>query len=269
MNDKNKNLLNSTLSLGNQEAEQFIEILDLPDEEFDATYPMFKDKIKEIYQSEFFQKQTRERMQILPQFDLEETRKAVGAMLEDIDNDETLSANKKEMLHLMFDSTLEVVENLITSGRTTIPVKITKLNPEAIIPQYAHPTDAGADICAIEEIAIEVGETKAIPTGLAVAIPSGYMIQVYPRSGLSAKTGLRIANSIGIIDTDYRGELKVLITNTGSTKYVIDKGMKIAQLIIAAVPMIKWEEVNSVEELGKTERGAGGFGSTGVSAKAE
>lgn len=269
MNDSNKKLFSSIPDMGGEAAEQFIQILELPDDQFDATYPYFKEKIKEIYQSETFQNQNLERMKLLPPVDLEEERKVVQEMLDDIDADESLSPNKKEMLHLMFGSTLEIIEQLVVSGRTSISVKITKLNPEAIIPQYAHPTDAGADICAIEETLIEVGETVAVDTGLAVAIPPGYMIQIYPRSGLSAKTGLRIANSVGIIDTDYRGPLKVLITNTGSTKYVIDKGMRIAQLVIAATPMIKWEEVETVDDLGKTERGTGGFGSTGESAQAE
>lgn len=167
----------------------------------------------------------------------------------------------------MLDAVLSVYETLLTSGRKNIKVKITKLNPDAIIPEYAHPTDAGCDVCAIEETKIEAGETKIVKTGLAIAVPAGYEVQVRPRSGLSLKSPLRIANAPGTIDADYRGEVGIIVTNTGDIPYVVDKGMKIAQFLIAPTPMIQWVSVNSVEELGSTNRGAGGFGSTGVVSK--
>ena len=103
---------------------------------------------------------------------------------------------------------------------------------------------------------------KIVKTGIAVAIPAGYEIQIRPRSGLSLKSKLRIANAPGTIDTEYRGEIGIIMTNTGDVPYVIDKGMKIAQMVIAPTPMIKWNEVTTVEELGTTDRGADGFGST-------
>ena len=203
-------------------------------------------------------------MRLLPPVDLEEERKVVQKMLDDIDADESLSPNKKEMLHLMFGSSLETIEQLVVSGRTSISVKIKKLNPDAIIPSYANPTDAGADISAIEDTTIEPNETKIIKTGIAISMPTGYMIQIYPRSGLSAKTGLRIANSVGIVDASYNKEIGVIITNTAATPYTIEKGARIAQLVIMPVPMIKWEEVEELEDSGR-----GGFGSTGTSAIAE
>ena len=165
------------------------------------------------------------------------------------------------MLTTMFDSSLDLIEKLINTERNIIPVKIKKLNPDAIIPTYANPTDAGADVSAVEETRIEAGETKIVKTGLAVSMPKGYMIQVYPRSGLSAKTGLRIANSVGIVDATYNKEIGVIITNTAATPYTIEKGTRIAQLVIMPVPMIKWEEVEELEDSGR-----GGFGSTGISA---
>lgn len=241
----------------------FLAILDLPDEQFDQTYPLFKNQISEIYRSPKYQEQALERLKFLPPMNIEEERATVQSILNTIDEDETLSDNKKEMLHIMFDSTLEAIEQLSVNSRLSIQVKIVKLSPDAIIPEYAHPSDAGADICAIEETKIEPGETKIVKTGIAVAIPAGYEIQIRPRSGLSLNSPLRIANAPATIDSDYRGEIGIIIWNTDDIPYVIDKGMKIAQMLIAPTPMISWVEVNSIEELGETKRGTGGFGSTG------
>lgn len=175
-------------------------------------------------------------------------------------------AEKKDFLKTIITYSFDITSKMIENPRERIYVKITKINPNAIIPQYAHPTDAGADVCAVEETKIEAGETKIVKTGLAMAIPAGYEIQVRPRSGLSLKSGLRIANAPGTIDSEYRGEVGIIITNTGETAYAIEKGMKIAQLVIAPTPMIQWEEVDTIDELGETSRGTGGFGSTGTTA---
>lgn len=268
MNNVLKDRFNGMPQLDKGSTEAFIAILELPDDEFDASYPLFKDKIIELYHSPSYQEQNLERLKFLPPVNIQEEKAEVEQILAEIDADDTLSPNKKEMLHIMFDSTLEVIEQLVITSRTSIDVKIVKLNPDAIIPQYAHPTDAGADVYAVEDTKIEAGETKIVKTGIAVAIPAGYEIQIRPRSGLSAKTKLRIPNAPGTIDTEYRGEIGVIIQNTGDTAYVIGKGMAIAQMLIAPTPMIKWTEVQSVEELGETARGDGGFGSTDKTANA-
>ena len=261
-----KNELKETFSampgLDKDTGSQFIELLELPDEQFDAVYPMFKESINKTYKTREFQEKMLQQMELMPIDDVEEERKVIESFVNEILADDTLSDNKKELLSMMFYSVLEVFEELIKNGRTSIEVGIVKLNPEAIIPEYAHTTDAGADVCAVEETKIEPGETKIVKTGIAVAIPAGYEIQVRPRSGLSLKSGLRIANAPGTIDTEYRGEIGVIMTNTKDIPYVIEKGMKIAQLVIAPVPMIKWREVATIEQLGTTSRGAGGFGST-------
>ncbi|HAA43562.1 MAG TPA: dUTP diphosphatase [Ruminiclostridium sp.] len=149
---------------------------------------------------------------------------------------------------------------------------------DAIIPTYANEGDAGMDVYAAEDVLIEPGETVIVPTGIKFAIPKGYEIQVRPRSGISYKTPLRIANSPGTIDSGYRGELGIIITNTserndyplieinsdGNKKgtYKIKKGDRIAQIVLQAVPRINFVKVDSVKDIG-TDRG-GGFGSTGV-----
>ena len=131
------------------------------------------------------------------------------------------------------------------------------------IPEYAQNGDAGMDVRASETVCVYPGETKIIKTGLFVAIPQGYELQVRPRSGMSAKTNIRIANSPGTIDSNYRGEIGVIVDNTGNDEYYINVGDRIAQLVLNKVPTIRWYPVENIEALGETNRGAGGFGSTG------
>lgn len=132
----------------------------------------------------------------------------------------------------------------------------------AIIPEYKTSGAAGCDVCAFlsEDIVLKTGEYKMIPTGLSFAIPEGYEIQVRPRSGLAAKNGVTVLNTPGTIDSDYRGEVKVILINLGKEDFVIKNGERIAQLIVAPVTIGNFI---SVSELDSTERGAGGFGSTG------
>ncbi len=128
------------------------------------------------------------------------------------------------------------------------------------LPHYATDGAAGMDIVSAEDVTIAPGARHAVATGLSVAIPQGYEIQVRPRSGLAFKHGITVPNTPGTIDSDYRGELKVLLINHGAEDFVIARGDRVAQLVIAAVTQGSWAEV---EELGTTARGAGGFGSTG------
>ncbi len=134
------------------------------------------------------------------------------------------------------------------------------INPN---PEYAQDGDAGMDIRASEPVCVYPGETKIIKTGLYVAIPKGYEIQVRPRSGMSARTNIRVSNSPGTIDSNYRGEIGVIVDNIGNDEYYINVGDRIAQLVLNKVPSIRWYPVENVEALGETNRGAGGFGSTG------
>lgn len=135
----------------------------------------------------------------------------------------------------------------------------------AIIPEYKTSGAAGADVCAFlsEPVAIKSGEFAMIPTGLSFAIPEGYEIQVRPRSGLAAKNGVTVLNTPGTIDSDYRGEVKVILINHGKDAFTVNNGDRIAQLIVAPVTQGVFEKT---DELDSTERGEGGFGSTGVNA---
>lgn len=143
-----------------------------------------------------------------------------------------------------------------------IQVQIKKLNPNAEVPQYMTTGSAGCDIkaCMPEALEIKPAQRVAVPTGLAFGIPEGFEIQVRPRSGLSIKQGLTVVNSPGTIDCDYRGEVMVLMINLGTESVRVQPGDRIAQLVVQKVDQIRWQQV---DELTKTERGSGGFGSTG------
>ena len=132
------------------------------------------------------------------------------------------------------------------------------------LPRYATAGAAGMDVLAAEDVTLAPGARHAVATGLAVAIPPGYEIQVRPRSGLALKHGVGVPNTPGTIDSDYRGELKVILINHGEESFAIRRGDRIAQLVLAPVTLAQWNEVG---ELDDTARGAGGFGSTGGHAK--
>lgn len=132
------------------------------------------------------------------------------------------------------------------------------------LPHYATSGAAGMDVVSAEDVTLAPGARHAVATGLAVAIPPGYEIQVRPRSGLALKHGITVPNTPGTIDSDYRGELKVILINHGSEPFVIARGDRVAQLVLAPVTQARWIEV---PELDATDRGAGGFGSTGGHAR--
>ncbi len=139
-------------------------------------------------------------------------------------------------------------------------VKITKLCPDAIIPTYGTEFSAGADLYSVTEVTIAPGETAFLGTGIATAIPQGLVGLVYARSGMACKRNLAPANKVGVIDSDYRGEIKVALHNHGNVPQTVQKGERIAQLVIAPYLRAEYEEVDSLDD---TKRGQGGFGSTG------
>ncbi|MFD1765438.1 dUTP diphosphatase [Sphingorhabdus buctiana] len=144
-----------------------------------------------------------------------------------------------------------------------VEIRVKRLNNGAglPLPVYASAGAAGMDICAAEAVKLKPGARFAVPTGFAVAIPHGYEIQVRPRSGLALKHGITCLNTPGTIDCDYRGEVKVILANLGEEVFEIERGDRIAQLVVAPAPQAL---VTEVETLDETARGAGGFGSTGV-----
>ena len=143
-----------------------------------------------------------------------------------------------------------------------VNLTIKRLDDDVELPRYAYPGDAGLDLRSNADLVLEPFERKLIPTGLAIAIPEGYAGFVQPRSGLALKQGLSFPNTPGLIDSHYRGELKVVAINLDpQNPILINKGDRIAQLVIQEVPVVNLVEV---KELDETDRGSGGFGSSGV-----
>ena len=141
-------------------------------------------------------------------------------------------------------------------------LKFKRTNPQAQLPSYAHPSDAGMDIRSCEDLVIPAGKRALVHTGLVMMLPPMYEAQVRPRSGLALKKGITVLNTPGTIDAGYRGEVGVILANFGEEDFVIKSGDKIAQVVIA--PVTQPSEIVEVEDVDETDRGAGGFGSTGV-----
>lgn len=249
----------STAALDKNSLDAFISLLELDDAKFDAMYPTMKESIKQGFEDPSVRTELLTSLRRTPIRDIEQEKAGAQEFIENIKNADDLSENKKEFLITIIEYGILSVIELYNNPREKIKVQIQKITDNAVIPKYAHATDAGADVYAIEETIIAPGETELIKTGLKMAIPKGYEVQVRPRSGLSLKTGLRVANAPGTIDASYRGELGIIMTNISKDTYTIEPGDKIAQLVIAPTPMMDFEEVSSLDE---TERGEGGFGST-------
>ena len=146
---------------------------------------------------------------------------------------------------------------------TEVQIEIKALNEAAKIPSYAYSGDAGMDLRASESLTLQPFERALVPTGLAIALPEGYAGFVLPRSGLAIKHGITVVNTPGLIDSNYRGELKVILQNTNPhVSFTIHVGDRIAQLVVMPVPHMSF---TPVDVLSNTERGEGGFGSSGVS----
>jgi dUTP pyrophosphatase len=141
-----------------------------------------------------------------------------------------------------------------------IELPITRLRDDAVVPERAYAGDAGLDLAACERVELGPGERALVGTGLAVAIPEGYAGFVQPRSGLAARHGVSVVNSPGLVDSGYRGELRVVLLNTDpSERFVVEPGMRIAQLVVLPIPEV---ELVEVDELPGSERGVRGFGSS-------
>ena len=142
-------------------------------------------------------------------------------------------------------------------------IQIKRVSEKVLIPKYETEGSSGMDIAAYIEknITIEPGDKALIPTGFTLSIPKGYEVQIRPRSGLAAKKNISVLNTPGTIDSDYRGEIKVILVNFGKKKFVVENGTRIAQMVVCPVVQVTLQEVKNLSE---TKRGPGGFGSTGT-----
>lgn len=205
-------------------------------------------------------------------------------LVNEIDIITDLTAPKRDFLKKLLRGINTAISETEGIAKRYIQIPFVKCHPDAKMPEYAHPDDSGMDVYAVNDYVIHPGETKLIPTGIKVAVPNGYEIQIRPKSGRALKTKMRIANSIGTVDAGFRGELQVIIENIESpikditydfddngrpiitsilrgSDMTIGKGEKFAQLVLMEVPKAV---LFQVENLDDTERGNGGFGSTNL-----
>lgn len=263
--------------------EEFAVMLTLPDEHFQLLAPIFLRELEKGYHN-INDQMTMVQAMNLAGIRAEDARTEYVKICQQIDEElgDVLSFPKRDFLKQILGMTYNAVAEAEGTSKRTILIPIEYCHSDAKMPAYAHLTDSGMDVFAIEDITIAPGETKLIPIGIKVAIPAGYELQVRPKSGRCLKTKLRVANTPGTIDAGYRDEIGVIIDNIEpfikeadidengrlynvlfGSSYTIGKGEKFAQLVLAEVPKAVFYEVEHVNEISNDGRN-GGFGSTGV-----
>ena len=268
-------------------AEMFGALLAMPDKEFEAIAPVLLDEINRTLNN------PSDRITLVAAmteqgYNGEDLTETFEEICKEIDSQLTeMSQIKKDWLKQLMGLTINAINETEGISKRFIRIPYEKCHEDAKVPAYAHETDSGMDVYALEDITLAPGEQKIIPIGIKVALPAGYELQVRPKSGISAKTKLRVANTPGTIDAGYRDEIGVIIENVEppirsiaidfaespndfipigaiefGRSYTIGKGQKFAQLVLSEVPKAVLYEVESVGEIGE-DRG-GGFGSTGL-----
>ena len=282
-------ILDSTTGGQNNGLEQMGALLALPDKEFDVLQGFVIEELERHLNS------SSARLAVIAALqsegvDIGELAVSLDSIYEEIDTQLSAEMDEKrrDFLKKILLTIINAIMDEVGTSKRQVQIGIELCHPDAKIPEYANPGDAGMDIFAIEDCEIKPGETKLIPTGLKVEIPYGYELQVRPKSGRALKTKMRVANSPGCVDAPFRGEVCVIVDNIEppirdityelddngrpvitsilhGSSFFINKGEKIAQLILNEVPKVSFVQVEHVNN--NTERGEGGFGSSGLQAK--
>ena len=263
--------------------EEVATLLSLPQEQFSILAPIFLEELEKTYTNVNNQMEMVQMMNLLG-FKSGDVHQEYFALCESIDTElsKTFDAPKRTFLKRMLSITYNALAEAEGIAKKTILIPLEYCHEDAQMPAYAHLTDAGMDVYALEDITIMPGETKLIPLGIKVALPKGYELQVRPKSGRCLKSKLRIANAPGTIDAGYRDEICVIVDNIDSfvkhadvgadgtlcnvkfgRSYTIGKGEKFAQLVLSEVPKALFYEVDDVHMIENDGRD-GGFGSTGL-----
>lgn len=177
--------------------------------------------------------------------------------------DEDYQTQIMESLGVSADD-LNQIEKDTIKMMTSKTIRVKRIHPDAVLPEYAYPSDSGFDLYSVEEINIPAFGRALVPTGICVEIDENLEIQVRPKSGLAINQGLTVLNTPGTVDSGYNGEIKVIVFNTNNGMVTIKKGMKIAQAVLCPVMNGKYVIIDEVDELGLKDRGSNGFGSTGI-----
>lgn len=266
--------------------EELSMLLAMPEEQFALLAPIFLDELQKSMNN------TNDRLFLAQALNasgqtIEELQASMDVLYSQVDKilDTSISKQKKDFLKRLLAITYNCISETEGVAKKIIQIPIETCHPDAKIPTYANIGDAGLDIYAVDDFVINPGETKLIPTGLKVAIPYGYELQVRPKSGRALKTKMRVANTPGTIDSGYRDEIGVIIDNIEppikdivyefdengrpiitsilhGSPYIIGKGEKFAQLVLNEIPKVSFFEVEKISEI-EGDRG-GGFGSSGL-----
>ena len=239
----------------------FNTIQELPDESVELILPQIESEFKKLVDEEDLVNKTK--TEFLEQgytiADIQSIKESYDNIANDYFKIVSPTSPKGRYISSLINVYKDILDKIIKEGFSrVVNVKVEKLNEQAIIPEYAHFSDAGADLFANAEIEVAPNETKIIPTGLKFEIPNGYEVQVRPRSGMSVKTNTKVV--FGTVDSDYRGEIGIMLTNYGQEPYIVHQGDKIAQAVI--MPTYHGNFL-IVDKLTETERGENGFGSSG------
>ena len=268
---------------GNDVFNSMIQLLDTPDDEFVLLAPGIMQAFEQSLNNPNDKIALTQALNALG-YKGEDLTENFLQVVEEIDKME-YSIPKKDFLKQLFGALANAVNDTEGISKRMVQIPIELCHEDAKIPQYAHISDSGLDVYALEDITIHPGETVLVPTGIKVALPPGYELQVRPKSGRALKTKLRVANTPGTIDQGYRDEIKVIVENIESpikdieydfnddgniiiksvlhgSDFMIGKGEKFAQLVLMEVPKAAFYRVDNVQEIGE-DRG-GGFGSTGI-----
>lgn len=239
-------------------------IVEMPDETFNELAEGMYKSFDRAFNSVSYRNMIANELSMFSEEELEREKEGYYIVTELVEKLET-SEEKRKLINYICDLSFGAMKEYIIDPTEHIQVIYEKLNEDAIVPTYAHLGDAGADLYAAEDVVAKVGEVTFVHTGIALKIPKGYEGQVRPRSGMSAKTKIRVANAPGTIDSNYRGEVCILVDNYGSAPYVIKKGDRVAQIVFNKVPTADFIEGTVKTEVDNT-RGEKGFGSSGTAA---
>ena len=272
---------------GKELMESISTLLALPDEQFEILAPGILQSYSQTFNN------PNDKLALVQTlnatgYKAEDVNAAFNELVEAVDK-MSLTVAKRDFLKQMFGFIIGAINDTECIAKRYVPVAIELCHPDAKIPQYAHISDSGVDVYALEDITVRPGETVLVPTGLKVGLPAGYELQVRPKSGRALKTKLRVANTPGTIDQEYRDEIKVIIENVEppikdityvfveghnapdhleirsiiyGNSYTISKGEKFCQLVLAETPKISFYRVDNISEVEGDRNG--GFGSTGT-----
>ena len=241
--------------------ESILLLLELPDEDFNALAPIMLEELEKGFNN------SNDKYSIALAFNesglsAAELNKVLNETIESVDSVfADYSDQKRDFVKQIFHMLVNSMETAKALRHRIIRIPIELCHENAKIPTYANDGDAGCDVYALADYTLEPHTTTIIPTGLKVAIPHGYEIQVRPRSGMSAKTKVRVANSPGTIDSGYRNEIGIIFDNIGDHPFYIVKGQRIAQLVLNEIPTASFYQVSNISEIEGDRKG--GFGSTG------